>query len=228
MNKVIVCILSINFFAQNISASHFEGEKENHPLGKKQQQRINWTLFDAVKAHDLPKVRAALKAHAEVDARNGNEDTPLMRAVRQGSESYPIIKELLAHKADIHLKDAEGNTVLHIVAQDGDTKLVPKLFSAGARINEKNNEGKTALMRAVEFGHRDTIKELIKLGADVTMQNELDSNKKSVDYADGDPDILQAIQDGIEARKHYNAEVKQQVTECLLKDITNIVSAYTL
>lgn len=118
--------------------------------------------------------------------------------------------------------------MLHIAAQDGDIKLVPKLVVAGVHIDEKNNEGKTALMRAVEYKHEDVIKELIKQGANVNLKNELDANKTVYNYAEGDRKVLQAIQDGLRAHQQQERGVKQQVSEHLLKDITNMVSAYTL
>jgi len=226
MNKIILCLLSSNSIVNMALPSHIESQKENHPLSIKQQEEVNRRLFAAIKSRDLKKVKAAFQAHAEVNARNASNNTPLIEAVRQGYGVYPIIKEIIAYKPDVNLKDTDGNTVLHIAAQDGDTKLITKLIVAGVHIDEKNNEGKTALMRAVEYKHEAIIKELIKQGADVDLQNG--SNKTVYHYAESDLKVLQAIQDGLRAHQQHETGVKQQVSEHLLKDITNMVSAYTL
>lgn len=96
MNKVILCLLSSNSIINTALPSHIENQKENHPLSIKQQEEVNRRLFAAIKSRDLKKVKAALQAHADVNARNGNNNTPLIEAVRQGYSVYPLIKEIVA------------------------------------------------------------------------------------------------------------------------------------
>ena len=55
--------------------------------------------------------------------------------------------------ANIHAKDASGQTALFVAAAQGNPDCMLELLEKGARLQDKDNEGKTALTRAAETDH---------------------------------------------------------------------------
>jgi alpha-tubulin suppressor-like RCC1 family protein/ankyrin repeat protein len=88
---------------------------------------------------------------------------------------------------DINAKDDFGRTVLHYVAQTGDTKSIEFLIESGANINELDNDGNTPLILAAiaskkfanikeiflkaKMNGKKSVALLIELGADVSIVN---------------------------------------------------------
>ena len=55
-----------------------------------------------------------------------------------------MIRRLLKSKADPNLQDSEGNTPLHLSADEGHREVFDILKDAGGRPDIRNKEGKTA------------------------------------------------------------------------------------
>jgi len=75
--------------------------------------------------------------------------TPFMFAIKQyqsyqrDDEMERIIGMLADAGANINVLDRNGNNGLHLVVDDGNFDIVPKLVELGVDINRKNNQGKT-------------------------------------------------------------------------------------
>lgn len=67
-------------------------------------------LFELLEENRLEKVKALLAAGADPNGRNAGQETPLMKAAYRGD--HQLVELLLAHGAQINLRDAQGRTAL--------------------------------------------------------------------------------------------------------------------
>ncbi len=104
----------------------------------------------------------------EINATDSEGLSALHRAVAGGKK---LVEFLLAHGAEVNVKDdKDGDTPLHVAAiSDRDTAEV--LIARGADVNAKNNHGDTPLYIAVLKGNRDVAEVLIARGADVNARD---------------------------------------------------------
>lgn len=75
---------------------------------------------------------------------------------------------------DVNTKDADGNTPLHLAAQEGDHKKVEALLKNGADVDAKGKNGNTPLHIATHKRCAQSVKVLLKSGADVNAKSNLD------------------------------------------------------
>ncbi len=130
-------------------------------------------LFDVVPV-SLYEVKSFIKAGADVNAKNENDDTALILAA--GSGATEVVKILIKTGADVNAKNENGDTALILAAEESSfetcyIKTVKVLIKAGADVNAKNKNGDTALILAAEEGSFEAVKVLIKAGADVNAKN---------------------------------------------------------
>lgn len=76
------------------------------------------------------------------------------------------IAEGLRRGLDVNYADADGNTLLMLVARDGSVKATELLLNAGAKVYPSNVFGETALMLATYAGHEPVVDMLLAKGAD--------------------------------------------------------------
>lgn len=81
------------------------------------------------------------------------------------------IEELLSQSSEKCAMSDEGQTALHLAAQQ-DSYLTVKVLAHGFRPDEPNIEGETPLMLAVMAGNIETAKVLLKAGANVNATGE--------------------------------------------------------
>jgi len=79
----------------------------------------------------------------------------------------PIIRWLLAHKADVQQRNGSGNTVWNDALMKGLSSVVPSLLAAKADVNSYDNIGFTALHRCAQTPNPDLARTLIEHKADV-------------------------------------------------------------
>lgn len=94
-------------------------------------------------------------AGADINVANKNGETPLFCLLDNRSDSGVIrnhIKLFLQYGADIHTKDLNNNTLLHVATTRGDALIVYTLLSHGAvsDINAVNKNGETPVDLANE------------------------------------------------------------------------------
>ena len=126
-------------------------------------------------------VERLLAAGADVDARNNDGDTALMKAIVNSHTA--IVRMLLAAGADVDARNNSGGTALMkaVLSAVAPVALVRRLLAAGADVNAKNNLGDTALMFAAfmcavrtqgsELARTCTVDLLVAAGADVNAKN---------------------------------------------------------
>jgi len=86
-----------------------------------------------------------------------------------------IVKELLAHGADVNAKLPETEeTPLMVAALKGQVEVAKLLLSVGANPRAESADGHTALHAAAHQGHSEIVKMLLAAGADVNADNAPD------------------------------------------------------
>ncbi|RDW85418.1 hypothetical protein BP5796_03743 [Coleophoma crateriformis] len=83
----------------------------------------------------------------------------------------PSIREQAAERAVTKMRDAHGNTPLHIAVANGHTKAISILCEMGVDVNTGNYRKQTALHEAVMRRHIDALLLLLHYGADVNAQS---------------------------------------------------------
>ena len=121
-------------------------------------QKIDWDLPDEVIAK---KVQKLIDAGADVNARDGDDDTVLILASAHGK--LQTVKTLLANNADVNLKGDEDCVALYWAACNGYADIIQELAKKGARPNEVNVYGETPLIEAVKEGQIQAVENLLKM-----------------------------------------------------------------
>ena len=105
-----------------------------------------WTpLHVAVRRGDLEVTRLFLNAGAYVNARNGDDSTPLHVAAEVRIGNPGMIRLLLNTEADINEKNNDGDRPFHKAATSVNAVALETLLAAGADVHAKNNDGDTPL-----------------------------------------------------------------------------------
>lgn len=93
--------------------------------------------------------------------------------IRWNKEWRLIAKSLEKYPKLLDEKDAQnGNSCIHIAAQNGHQDLVKGLIELKCDLNAKNNSENTALHMASEYGYFWSAKYLLDAGADPTIKNQ--------------------------------------------------------
>jgi uncharacterized membrane protein YfcA len=101
---------------------------------------------------------------ADVNARNGDQETPLHRAVEKNMKS--LSRALVQRGASLSARSKNGETVLHLAALDADPSIADFLLAAGADPLARNEDGESPLMWAALSGHIVVAQRLLASGAD--------------------------------------------------------------
>ncbi|XP_026327195.1 arf-GAP with coiled-coil, ANK repeat and PH domain-containing protein 2 isoform X2 [Hyposmocoma kahamanoa] len=132
-------------------------------------------LLLAARAHNVPVMRAALAAGADVNHVHARGRTPLHAAVLSGS--VMACSFLLLNGSKLNLQDDDGKTPLHLATESGHTGQVCLLLRYRADQSIADNEGNTPLDIAVSHANADivTLLRLTKLNEEMR-ESEMSSN----------------------------------------------------
>lgn len=133
------------------------------------------TLFDAVAAGDVDRVRALLAAGADRNARNAEGATALMLAAHAGN--LGLVNALIEAGADVNALDERGwgplsRAVYNADLDRGFADVVQALIDAGANLEAPIGFGVRPLMLAAGYGETAVVETLLRAGADVLARNE--------------------------------------------------------
>ena len=107
----------------------------------------------------------------QVDARNPQDETPLMMAALKGH--VDAVKVLLLRGGDVN---KTGWTPLHYAAAgttDEQARIVAMLLDQHAYIDAESPNGTTPLMMAAQYGTYDALQALLDAGADPAVKNQV-------------------------------------------------------
>lgn len=115
------------------------------------------TLLD--EAVYYPALLKIMVAKADLDQRNGRDETPLMFAVQANQYESTVI--LLTAGAGANAANAEGKTSLFYATENGDSRLVKLLLQRGASPNATTKGGLTPLMVATRTASPEITRALL-------------------------------------------------------------------
>lgn len=123
------------------------------------------TLIAAVRNGDTQAVRALLKGHADVNARQGDGATALHWAAHL--DDVKTAQLLLRAGARAGAADDSGATPLYLACTNRSAPMVEALLAAGADPNATLLNGESALMTCSRTGDVKAVEALLAHGADV-------------------------------------------------------------
>lgn len=153
-------------------------------------------LESAINAGDAAKIKAAVKAGANPNARNWsghllgsaatNGNLKSVRAlIESGAEvniassggwtalmgaadngHLDVVKYLVSRSADVNATTRQGRTAIMRAAFHGQTAVIQYLLTKGGKATDVDSMGVTALMLAAQQGYDKTVKLLLDAGAD--------------------------------------------------------------
>ena len=151
------------------------------------QQALDARLLEAVKKDDMAKALAAIAdgANPSSGGRSWDIDSPLLYAI--DADNAPMVKALLAAKADPNKKIGYSDeTPFTEAAQKGNVEIMTALIDAGAKLNTKGDRGNTAFSRAVAARNLPLIALLVEKGAAVDTFNKYGWSPLSYATRNGD------------------------------------------
>jgi uncharacterized protein len=127
-------------------------------------------LWRLIEQEDEAAAEALVRSgSADVNARNGDHETPLHRAVEKNLKS--LANALLEVGADPKARSRNGETALHLAALDADPAIADLLLTAGADPLARNEDGESVLMWAALSGHLAVAQRLLRRGADANVRD---------------------------------------------------------
>ncbi|MDR2459370.1 MAG: ankyrin repeat domain-containing protein [Deltaproteobacteria bacterium] len=136
-------------------------------------------FFSLVDKGDLSKVQDAIKAGANINAKDKYGNTPLHKAAAAMFINSEVVRALINAGANVNARNNSGLTPLSTLLSRFTLRLVPEeriaalnlLVSAGADVNARDKDGTTVLMIAVECYGASVVNALINAGADVNARD---------------------------------------------------------
>ncbi|HLJ50914.1 MAG TPA: protein kinase [Bryobacteraceae bacterium] len=117
-------------------------------------RHITALMQAAAKGH-LDMVRLLLARHADVNARDFDDESPLLLAVWNRRADAASL--LIAAGADVNAENSDGRTPLFAVAIHGDAALCRLLLSKGAEPEHRDRASKSALDYARQEGQAEIV-----------------------------------------------------------------------
>ena len=131
-----------------------------------------------------------------VNVKDSHGDTPLHEACICGN--LTILKEMLAHGADVNIRNVDEETPLHTACKEGFVEIVKEILhqnrdEAEVLLNASDNVFNTPMHLAAESGDVETVKVLLEVKADPSSQNGDDIVPMHIAAAHGYLDIAKHL-----------------------------------
>mmetsp|Transcript_47517 Transcript_47517/g.149336 ORF Transcript_47517/g.149336 Transcript_47517/m.149336 type:complete len:182 (-) Transcript_47517:132-677(-) len=129
--------------------------------------RSHGSIFDAVAADSMQKLKAALEADpSALDVTGPGGQSPLMHAVLTGKAK--AVKYLLKRGADVTVPEKDGYTPMHGAGFQGRAEIARLLMAHGVDAWDVHSDGHAPMQRACWGGeprHTETVAVFIEAGA---------------------------------------------------------------
>ena len=128
-------------------------------------------LLEASGKGDTARVRQLLAEGAPLEARDGQGNTPLLRATQGNHEAAAAA--LIQAGADVNAKNGMQDSAYLLAGAQGYREILELTLTHGADLKSTNRYGGTALIPACERGHVEVVKRLLQAGVDPNHVNRL-------------------------------------------------------
>ncbi|KAI0867515.1 ankyrin repeat-containing domain protein [Hypoxylon argillaceum] len=129
------------------------------------------SFFKAVFFRKQQMAEILLRRGADVNSKAENGNTPLIHAIRRGSEFANL---LLNYGADVNVEDKYGQTPLaEAIRLEYDKETISLFLAKGAKLNVCNKDGMSPLAFAAQQRSKETVKLLLAKGAKLNMSDKI-------------------------------------------------------
>ena len=128
-------------------------------------------LLAAATDGDADGVALALRSHADIEVRDGNERTALLLAATD--DRVPVARLLVALGADPDALDARHDTPWLVTGVTGSVAMLEALLPAAPDLTIRNRFGGISVIPASERGHVDYVRRVVQTDIDVNHVNDL-------------------------------------------------------
>ncbi len=158
-------------------------------------------LMQAVTQNDVALVRKLIHDGVDVNARDANQNAPLVIAAYHGYTA--IVKALLEAGANVTAVDPQMQaTALHAAAYAGRTEAAALLIDHGIELDKQGPyNGYTALHDAIWQNHIPTAQLLIEAGADLQLKSHAGETPLALAKAKGRTEIATFIEQKLATRR---------------------------
>jgi len=144
------------------------------------QAALDKALLVASLAGKCEDVQSLLGRHANVNAVDSDNRTPLHYASRRGHLS--CVELLLDRQANVNAANNASNSPLHYAAANGHQFCVELLLDRQANVNAASSASETPLHYAARQGHRECVELLIDYDADRSSIDVRPASLRSREY----------------------------------------------
>lgn len=128
-------------------------------------------LLAAAAAGDADRVALALRAGADIEARDAKERTALLLAVTY--DRVEVARLLVAMGASADALDDRHDTPWLVTGVSGSVAMLEALLPAGPDLTIRNRFGGVSVIPASERGHVEYVRRVVRTGIDVDHVNDL-------------------------------------------------------
>ena len=145
-------------------------------------------IFTVAGSGTVAQVQQAIKAGADLNARDGEGVTPLMYAAWFNTNPE-VLSVLIKAGADLNARNEQGRSPLMYAAWfNTNPEVLSVLIEAGVDVNARDKDGVTPLMLAARHNiNPEVLSVLIKAGANILLKDN--SGKTTFDYAKNNSSI---------------------------------------
>ena len=177
-------------------------------------EAFDQALLNAASRGDLGSAKAALVEGAEIDARDGKQQTALLIAVQQDDRA--LASHLIDQGADINAEAENHDTPWLLAGALGRIAMLSAMLDTGkVDYTKRNRYGGNALIPACERGHVETVRLLLSRSKiDVNHVNNLGWTAllEAVILSDGGPRHIEIVKLLLGAGADPNIADKDGVT----------------
>ena len=162
--------------ARDLAEAEEELEQRDAAVEARKKQTTNVvmsTIRSIAEATNVDSNERTITAHVDptVSSSSTTVDHQIFSKVR--NNRHAEVEQLLKQPGfDANVTDKNGNTLLHVAAQNNRKRIAKAAVRAGTNLDSQNNKGNTAMHFAHAYGYDDVADYLVRKGASPTIVNE--------------------------------------------------------